>query len=161
MGVSGSGKSLIGQGLAQALDVPFIEGDALHGEANVAKMSKGIPLTDEDRWPWLSRVAAELAAGYQAHGASVAACSALKKAYRDYLREKAGVRLRFVFLKGEKSVLAGRLSARPGHFMPVSLLESQLDTLQEPTPDEDAVTVDIDAPPEDVLAAATAAVSQG
>lgn len=157
MGVSGSGKSLVGKALAKALGVPFIEGDSLHGEANVEKMSKGIPLTDEDRWPWLARVAGALAAGQEAHGGAVAACSALKKSYRDYLGEKVGTRLRFVFLKGSKAVLAERLSMRPDHFMPLSLLDSQLATLEEPSADEDAVTIDIDASPEKVTAAVTAA----
>ena len=144
--------------MAEALGVPFIEGDLLHGEANVEKMSKGIPLTDEDRWPWLARVADELVAETKAHGGAVASCSALKRAYRDHLREKAGAGLRFVFLKGSRAVLAARLSMRAGHFMPLSLLESQLETLQEPSAEEPAVTVDIDALPEDVLASVLAAV---
>lgn len=160
MGASGSGKSLIGKGLAEALGVPFIEGDLLHGEANVEKMSRGVPLTDDDRWPWLTRVADELAAETKAHGGAVAACSALKRAYRDHLRQKVGPGLRFVFLKGSKTVLAARLSMRAGHFMPLSLLESQLDTLQEPSAEEPAVTVDIDALPDEVLARVLAAVTR-
>lgn len=158
MGVSGSGKSLIGKGLAEALGVPFIEGDALHGESNVEKMRNGVPLTDEDRWPWLSRVADELVAQSKVHGGAVAACSSLKKAYRDHLREKAGAALRFVFLKGGKDLLGARLSMRRDHFMPLSLLESQLATLEEPLAEEGAVTIDIGGPPESVLADALAAI---
>ena len=160
MGVSGSGKSLLGQALAEALGVPFIEGDALHGEANVEKMREGIPLTDDDRWPWLSRVAAELVAQTKAHGGAVAACSSLKKTYRDHLREEVGPGLRFVFLKGSRKLLGARLSMRRQHFMPLSLLESQLETLQEPAAEEGAVTIDVDALPESILADALAALKR-
>src|ERR1700753_2802445 len=102
MGVSGSGKSLIGTQLAERLRVPFIEGDRLHPPANVAKMSAGMPLTDDDRWPWLDRVGREVATAAKDAGGAIAACSALKRIYRDRLRSIAGPQLRFVFLRGER-----------------------------------------------------------
>lgn len=143
MGVSGSGKSTVGQALARALGVPFVEGDSLHPPRNVALMAAGTPLTDHDRQDWLQAVAAELAASQQ-HGV-VVSCSALRRSYRDLLRASAPD-LRLVHLTGEPSLLAERLGSRSGHYMPASLLQSQLDTLESPTADEAAISVDIDAP---------------
>jgi gluconokinase len=154
MGVSGSGKSFIGTRLADALALPFIEGDQLHPEANVAKMSAGIPLTDEDRWPWLDRVGEALKAATRNGGGAVAACSALKRTYRDRLREFAGPRLRFVFLSGSRDLLLQRMTARKHHFMPATLLDSQLQTLEPPTNEDGVVTIDVDATPEAIVAAA-------
>lgn len=136
MGVSGSGKSSIGRALAERLGVPFLEGDDLHPRANVAKMAAGVPLDDADRAPWLAAIAAWMTT----HGDGVVACSALKRAYRDRLRE-AGAGLRIVALLPPEHVLAARLGHREGHFMPDSLLASQLATLEVPGDEEDAVVV--------------------
>jgi gluconokinase len=146
MGVSGTGKSTIGVALARELDLPFVEGDDLHPEANVAKMSAGIPLTDADRAPWLDRVAAELVRP------AVVTCSALKHAYRDRLRAGASDVV-FVFLHGSPELLAARMSHRAGHFMPTSLLASQLATLEEPTSGENAIAVDVALTPEQIVEA--------
>ena len=137
MGVSGSGKTTVGAALADALGLRFVDGDALHPAANVAKMAAGIPLDDADRAPWLDAVGAVLAAG-----PVVVACSALKRVYRDRLRA-AAPDLDLVFLDGSRELLASRMAARPGHFMPASLLDSQLATLEPPTADEHPVTVDV------------------
>ena len=151
MGVSGCGKSTVGQLLAQGLDVPYIEGDALHPPRNVALMAAGIPLTDEDRRGWLDAIAAELATA-DVTGA-VISCSALKRVYRDRLRA-AAPDLRLVHLHGSRELLAQRMQARSGHYMPASLLQSQLDTLEPPGADEAAITIDIAPPPEHIAAAA-------
>ncbi len=156
MGVSGSGKSLIGGAIAAQLGVPFIEGDRLHPEANVAKMSSGVPLTDDERWPWLDRVGEDLRSAAAASKGAVAACSALKRIYRDRLRAAAGPTLRFVFLRGERATLAARLTARKHHFMPASLLDSQLATLEEPTSEAGVCTIDVEATPDAIVAAAVA-----
>lgn len=153
MGVSGSGKSTIAAAIAQRLGVDFGEGDALHPEANVAKMAAGIPLTDADRAPWL-----ELVRGWiEQHPDGVITCSALKRAYRDRLR---GPGVRFVCLVAPRDVLAGRLAHRSGHFMPPELLDSQLSTLEVPGPDEpDVVSIDDTPPPDEVVAEALRALS--
>jgi len=156
MGVSGSGKSLIGSALAAKLGLPFVEGDRLHPAANVAKMSSGIPLTDEDRWPWLDRVGDELRAGTADAGGAIAACSALKRIYRERLRDAAGGNLRFVFLRGKRATLAERLTARKHHFMPASLLDSQLATIEDPTGENGVCAIDVEAAPDDIVAAAIA-----
>lgn len=144
MGVSGTGKSTIGRGLAEALGLPFMEGDDLHPPANVAKMAAGIPLTDVDRAPWLDRVAAEL------DRPVVITCSALKRSYRDRLRAVAPD-LVLVYLHGLPELLASRMAQREGHFMPPSLLESQLATLEEPSADEDAIPVDVELRPDEIV----------
>lgn len=149
MGVSGCGKSSLGAALAESLAIPFFEGDALHPPANVEKMRSGIPLTDEDRWPWLDRVAQCLAD----EPAAIVSCSALRRLYRDHIRAGAGAELRFIHLAGSRDLLAQRMQTRPGHYMPVSLLDSQLGTLEPPGADE-ALTIDIALPPEAILAAA-------
>jgi carbohydrate kinase (thermoresistant glucokinase family) len=139
MGVSGCGKSSIGEKLAAALGVPFIEGDAFHSQANVAKMSAGIPLTDEDRRDWLLNLRDKLATR---EGGAVLSCSSLKRAYRDLLRS-AGGDVRFAHLAGDRGLLLERVSNRPDHYMPPSLLDSQLSTLEPLQPDEAGVTLDI------------------
>jgi gluconokinase len=150
MGVTSCGKTSVGEALAEELGVRFIEGDKLHPEANVKKMSSGTPLTDEDRWPWLQTIGTELSG---TEGA-VASCSALKKAYRDALREAAGRPVFFVFLHGTPELLRQRIDARKGHFMPPSLLESQLATLEPPAHPEQFVALDIARPVPDIVAAA-------
>jgi len=150
MGVSGCGKSTLGAALAQALGVGFIEGDALHPPANIAKMSAGEALTDADRRPWLDAVAASLAETARGRGA-VAACSALKRAYRDRIRQGARTNVIFVYIDLDAATLRRRLAGRRGHFMPASMLDSQLAALEPPGPDEDAVVVDGRLPTEQQL----------
>jgi len=153
MGVSGSGKSTIGIGLAKALGWDFRDGDAFHPVANVAKMKSGAPLTDDDRWPWLDAIGTHVAGLERDGGHVVIACSALKRAYRDRLRA-SGARLRFVHLAGSFALIDARMKARRDHFMPPSLLESQFATLEEPTADENVVRVPIEAGPEAIVAEA-------
>jgi gluconokinase len=144
MGVSGSGKTSIGETLAKALGLRFLEGDQLHPPSNVEKMSKGIPLTDEDRMPWLEVIGQQMKAALSKGEGIIVSCSALKRIYRDRLREAAGGNLFFVYLEGSKELLTDRMGHRTGHFMPASLLESQLATLEVPTGEKGVVTVDID-----------------
>jgi gluconokinase len=144
MGVSGTGKSTIGRALAETLDREFVEGDELHPHANRVKMAAGIPLDDSDRAPWLDRVAAELDTPV------IVACSALKRSYRDRLRRVAPD-LVLVFLHGEATLLAARMEGRDGHFMPSSLLKSQLDTLEEPAADEDTIGVNVKLRPDEIV----------
>ena len=159
MGVSGSGKSLIGAGLARALGVDFVEGDEYHSTENVERMSRGIPLTDEDRARWLRSLAARIREAKEAGSGLVISCSALKRSYRDILRADAS-RLRFVFLRGQREVIAQRLAGRQGHFMPPSLLESQFLALEEPLPDEDAWVCDITQAAQDIITALVARASE-
>lgn len=153
MGVSGSGKSLIGAQLARTLDVEFLEGDTLHPPDNVKRMAAGIPLTDDDRHGWLLAIAARLRDAKRAGIGLVVSCSALKRRYRDLLRSVGAADVRFVYLAGSRAVLAERLTNRRGHFMPPSLLESQLATLEEPAPDEGAWVCDIRETPDTIVAA--------
>ena len=148
MGVSGCGKSFIGSALAAELGLPFVEGDALHPLANVQKMAAGIALTDADRWPWLDRIGAEIAASTTG---MVVSCSALRKAYRDRLRQEADGPLAFVFLDGAYATLAARVSSRPLHFMPASLLDSQLATLEPPTGEPLVLTQAIEQSADDIV----------
>ncbi len=141
MGVSGCGKSSVGEALSQRLGIPYRDGDDLHPVANVEKMRAGQPLTDEDRWPWLDRVAAVLAT----QAPVIVGCSALRHAYRDRLRAGAGGRLQFVHLSGSRDLIAGRMALRTGHYMPPSLLDSQFAALEPPGPEE-ALTIHIDQP---------------
>ena len=146
MGVSGCGKTAVGEALAERLGVPFIEGDQHHPQANIDKMAAGIPLDDDDRRPWLAALGGILGKTARENGGGVLACSALRKAYRRRLVDAAGLPLRFVFLQGDRSLLDQRMRDRPGHYMPVALLDSQLATLEPPGPDEGAITVSIDEP---------------
>jgi gluconokinase len=160
MGVSGCGKSSVGADLAARLGLPFIEGDVLHPKANVDKMAAGTPLTDEDRWPWLT-IIGETMAGALAKGEGiVVSCSALKKIYRDHLRKAAGGRLAFAYLEGSHALLSARMGARTGHFMPPALLESQLATLEVPTGEPGVVTISIDQPVDSIVANALQALTK-
>jgi gluconokinase len=151
MGVSGSGKSLIGELFARALGVEFVEGDTYHSRENVARMAAGTPLTDKDRQAWLAAIAARLDDARRAGVGLVVACSALKRSYRDLLR--AGTRdVQFVYLEGDRALLADRIAGRRGHFMPASLLDSQLATLEPPAADEGPWVCDIAEPPEAIVA---------
>ena len=159
MGVSGSGKTTVAAGLARQEGWILLEGDSFHPPANIAKMQAGIPLTDADRWPWLRAIAARedelLAVGQSA----VVACSALRRSYRDVL---VGPRqdIILVYLRGSKQVIAERLKARKGHFMPPALLDSQFATLEEPGVDEHPVVVDVSGPTEATVADAVRQVQE-
>jgi len=150
-GVSGSGKTTVGQLLARHLGVAYAEADEFHPPANIAKMAAGTPLNDEDRAPWLQRIA-DFADERIARGESaVVTCSALKRRYRDGLRH-ARPELRIVYLEGNRKVIASRLMERKGHFFPEQLLDSQFRDLEPPEPDEDVLTVPIVGTPEDIVA---------
>ncbi|MGH6861513.1 MAG: gluconokinase [Phyllobacterium sp.] len=148
MGVSGSGKTSVGEAIAAVLGLPFVEGDLLHPKTNVEKMSAGIPLTDEDRWPWLDKIGAELAG---AGKGIIVSCSALKRVYRARLRQRAGGSLAFVFLDGSLEVLRDHMGRRTGHFMPLSMLNSQLATLEPPTGEPLVLRQDIASPVDHIV----------
>lgn len=150
MGVASSGKSTIAKKLAERLGWIFEDGDDFHPEANVAKMSAGQPLTDDDRWPWLQAIADEIDKVSSTGGHVVVACSALKRAYRDVLvhgRRDIGI----VYLDGSRELIGERMAKRKGHFMPPGLLDSQFNTLEPPAPDERPISVSIDAPVEAIV----------
>lgn len=145
MGVAGAGKSTVGRALAERLAVPFLEADDLHPAANVAKMRAGVPLTDDDRWPWLSAVADWIDGLDPGQDTAVVACSALKKSYRERLAKgRAGVR--FVHVAGSPKLVAERMSGRQDHYFPASLITSQFEALEPPQPDEGAVVIDMSLP---------------
>ena len=155
MGVSGSGKSTIASMLAHRLQWTYEDGDWFHPKSNVEKMHHGEPLTDEDRWPWLRAIAAWIDKTRQAGGHGIVACSALKRAYRDILvGDRPDVQL--VFLKGDRDLIARRIAARNGHFMPSSLLDSQFATLEEPAADERPIVVSIAPHPREIVDAIVA-----
>ncbi|MGK6319265.1 gluconokinase [Sphingomonas sp. DT-204] len=156
MGVSGSGKSTLGALLADTLGCPFLEGDRFHDEAAVAKMRAGHALSDEDRRPWLDRIGHAIGATARSDGLAVAACSALRRRYRDQLREAIAVPTRFLLLDSGRDELMRRLLNRPHHYMPASLLDSQLATLERPDPDEAAIALDGCAAPDQLRDAALA-----
>ncbi|MFE1169835.1 gluconokinase [Nocardiopsis sp. NPDC058789] len=142
MGVSGSGKTSVAERIAARLELPFAEADAFHPQANISKMSAGVPLTDEDRWPWLAELADWIAAHEVLGESTVMACSALRRSYRDVLRAGApGVR--FVHMHGTEEVIWERIEAREDHFMPPALLRSQLETLERLGPDEEGLELDV------------------
>jgi gluconokinase len=159
MGVSGCGKSTVAALLAQRLGRALAEADAFHSPANVAKMRAGTPLTDADREPWLDALADWIDAHRAEGRPCVVACSALKRAYRERLRRGHGDVL-FVHLHGDRGTIAARMATRSGHYMPASLLESQLATLEPPRADENAMVLAIDAPPEAIVEAILAAVGR-
>lgn len=143
MGVSGCGKSSVGEALAVALGGHYIDGDDIHSPDSIAKMQAGMPLVDSDRWTWLDRVGYTLA---KRESMTIVGCSALKRVYRDRIRKNANGEVLFVYLSGAKEVIAERMEARSGHFMPALLLDSQFAALEPPTADEFSVTVTIDQP---------------
>jgi gluconokinase len=164
MGVSGSGKTTIAKLLSEKLGWPFRDADEFHPVANIAKMKSGVPLDDADRWPWLQAIAAWIDAEHAAGRSASVTCSALKRSYRDIIvGSRAYVRL--VYLKGDKALLASRIAGRHGHFMPSSLLQSQLDALEEPGADEHPLTVSVAGTPasivDDILARLKAAPTAG
>lgn len=160
MGVAGAGKTTVAQELARALGLAFQEGDALHPPQNVAKMRAGTPLDDADRWPWLDRIAAQIDRWREDGVGGIVTCSALKRAYRDRLLDgRTGVRL--VHLTGAPELIRARMAARRDHYMPLSLLDSQLATLEPPAPAERAIVVDIDAAPALVVARIMTALGEG
>jgi gluconokinase len=158
MGVSGSGKSTIGGLLAAGLHWEFEDADWFHPAANIEKMHRGIPLTDEDRWPWLDAVAAWIDATRQSNRHGVIACSALKRRYRDVLvGDRDDVRL--LYLKGDEALIARRIATRHEHFMPPALLHSQFEALEEPGPDEHPIVVSIEPSPREIVARAMSALA--
>lgn len=155
MGVSGCGKSTVGAQLGAALGLEFLEGDTLHPVANVARMAAGVALSDADRAGWLQTLAERISEARLAGTGLVLSCSALKRAYRDILRQGAPD-LHFLYLHGDYQLLAARMAARTGHYMPLSLLDSQLATLEVPGAEEDAQTFYMASRPEDIVAAVVA-----
>lgn len=141
MGVAGCGKSSVGAALSEQLDIPYRDGDDLHSTEAVEKMRAGIPLDDDDRWPWLDRIADTL----RSEAPLIIGCSALRRVYRDRIRAGAGGEVTFVHLAGDRDIIASRMASRAGHYMPLSLLDSQFATLEKPGPDE-AIEVTIDQP---------------
>ncbi|WBU57298.1 gluconokinase [Paracoccus sediminicola] len=155
MGVSGSGKTTVGAAVAARLGLKFIDGDRLHPPENIEKMAQGIALQDADRWPWLDRVGDRLRPG------TIIACSSLRRAYRDRIRSRAGGPVVFLYLRGRRDTLAGRMRQREGHFMPAALLDSQLATLEEPGADEAVVIADIEEPLDRIVATLIAGTRRG
>ncbi len=147
MGVSGCGKSTVAALLAGHLGWPFEEGDDMHPKSKVAKMAAGLPLTDEDRWLWLARVAGWVDGRLDTCQSALITCSALKRSYRDVINRR-GTGVVFVYLAGSIETISARLAVRHDHYMPMSLLQSQFDALEEPTSDEPEIRVDVGPPPE-------------
>ena len=158
MGVSGCGKSTLVAHLAAYLSCPALEGDDFHAAASIAKMRTGQPLDDADRWPWLDRLGAAIGSTVREDGMALAACSALKRSYRDYLVKEAGEPVLFVFLEGTQEVIASRMAARVHEYMPASLLASQFATLEVPEADENAVAIPITLTVEQIAERAVKAV---
>jgi gluconokinase len=151
MGVAGSGKTSVGERLAERLGMTFRDADEFHSDANKAKMTSGVPLTDDDRWPWLDAIGTAIAEAVASGEGIIVACSALKRAYRDRILARAGHVVTFIWLDGSRKTLEGRIGARKDHFMPASLLDSQLATLEPPGPDEPVLRVPIEPPLEQVV----------
>ena len=148
MGVAGCGKTSVGEALQTRTSRPFIDGDSLHPPENIAKMSAGISLQDADRWPWLALVGQEIA---NSTTPIAIGCSALKRVYRDHIRQAAGKPVAFVHLKGDRAVIEARMNARQGHFMPASLLDSQFEALQPLEADETGLTVNVNQPLDQII----------
>jgi gluconokinase len=158
MGVSGSGKTVIGTLLARALGVEFVEGDTYHPATNIEKMSAGVPLTDHDREGWLHAIARRIKRANDDGKGVVVSCSALKRSYREMIRAGAG-RVQFIFLSGAQELIGDRIRGRKGHFMPPSLLDSQFSALEEPSSDEEVWVVDISDSPDAIAASLIARAS--
>jgi carbohydrate kinase (thermoresistant glucokinase family) len=150
MGVAGAGKSTVGRLIAARLDCPFRDADSFHPRANIEKMSRGEPLTDEDRWPWLRAIADWIDEHRKAGTIGIVTCSALKRAYREIITMSQSADVRLVYLKGDFALIEARLKARKGHFMPPGLLQSQFDALEEPALEEHAIVVAVDATPDQI-----------
>lgn len=148
MGVAGAGKTTIGEALAVGLSGQFLDGDSFHPQTNIDKMSRGEPLTDADRWPWLQRFGTEIAAQ---SGIVVGGCSSLKRIYREVIARAADEAVMFIYLNGSRQLIADRMGKREGHFMPTSLLDSQFAALEVPTLDEHAISVSIDATTDQIV----------
>ncbi len=148
-GVSGAGKTTLGRLLAQELGWRFYEADDFHSAANIKKMRSAVPLTDEDRWPWLTSLRELIERCLTTNESMVLACSALKESYRRYLRVSGEVK--FVFLRGDNALIANQLRHRPGHFMNPALLQSQFDDLEEPQPTEDAIVIELGRSPRELV----------
>ena len=148
-GVSGAGKTTIGKLLVEELGWQFYEADDFHPRANIEKMRSGLPLTDEDRWPWLERLREQIMRSLAAKENAVLACSALKRVYREHLRVSGDVK--FVFLRGDYALIERQLRRRRGHFMNPALLQSQFADLEEPQPDEDVLTIDLGRSPQELV----------
>lgn len=148
MGVAGSGKTSIGKALAARLGAPYKDADIFHPQANIDKMAAGHSLSDEDRWPWLSALCDDLKI---TQGLVIAGCSALKRAYRDFITKTVGEPVKFIYLNGSKDLICNRMTSRKGHFMPTSLLNSQFETLEIPDLNENAISVDISGTEQQVL----------
>lgn len=148
MGVAGCGKSTIGKALSARFGATYLEGDDLHPPQNIALMSRGTPLSDDDRWPWLEKIAKEMASS---EGIVFAGCSALRRAYRSYLSENSGELVFFIHLDGSKELIASRMGTRSGHFMPTALLDSQFETLEHLGSSEPSLVVNISGTEEDIL----------
>ena len=146
MGVAGSGKTTVGTMLAEAMDCPFLDGDSLHPAANVEKMTRGIPLTDADRAPWLAAIHARLLEAFRSGRSLVVGCSALRQSYRAALGE--GIAITWVYLKGSEALIRSRLRHRDGHYMKADMLASQFEALEEPS---DAIVLDISNPPRELV----------
>ena len=153
MGVSGAGKTTVARGISERTGLTFAEADEFHPEANVARMRAGIPLDDAARWPWLRDLAAWMAARHAEGVSTVLACSALKRSYRDVLRQ-GPPQVDFVHLDGVTELIRDRMTRRPGHYMPASLLDSQTAILEHLRPDEPGVVLDVALPPDELVAAA-------
>jgi len=155
MGVSGCGKTLIGKKLSGKINVPFYDADDFHPKANIEKMKNGIPLDDDDRWPWLESLADHMKE-WEGQGGAILACSALKKSYRELLTNHSGVSVQYIYLKGSKSLIASRLEKRHGHFFDESLLDSQFQALEEP---ERALVVEINQAPDEIVSEIISSIS--
>ena len=160
MGVSGSGKTLVGAALAKAIDAEFAEGDSYHPPENIERMASGQPLRDEDRWGWLDAIASDIAKADREGARLVVTCSALKRVYRDRLR-LASEHILFVYLAVGREVAATRVASRKGHFMPASLIDSQFAALEEPAPDEGVLKVDATRDLASLIASITATLQKG
>ncbi len=154
MGVSGCGKSTVGTGVASVAGLDFVDGDDLHPQANIDKMARGQPLDDADRAPWL------VAVGERLTDDTIIACSALKRSYRDLLRAHTGGPVTFLYLRGQRDTLVDRMHNRSGHFMPATLLDSQLATLEEPADGESVIVAEIENKPDEIVALLVAGIRQ-